>query len=120
LHHVIAGVAVVLAPENVSESHGLCELSGFDQEAGSVCVPAVGHENSRRKNEVSKFQSFGTSNIRKRLSHGRELRLELCELNVNLRAEGGMVNPPIVVQCTCGTKTRRLNFRETRVAEKPL
>jgi hypothetical protein len=67
--------------------------------------------------EVSEFRDF---NIREHLRTAQNVGWSLCELNVNLRVESGMVNPPIVVQRICGTNTHRLNFRETSVAEKPL
>jgi hypothetical protein len=67
--------------------------------------------------EVSEFRDF---NIREHLRTAQNVGWSLCELNVNLRVESGMVNPPIVVQCTCGTKTQGRNLRETGLAQKPL
>jgi hypothetical protein len=102
LHHIISGVAVVLAPKNVSESHWFGELSGFHQEASSICVPGIGHGKLQGKksgfkvSKVSRFQGFNFS--KGDAANPQICGWNLCELIVNLRVGGRVVNSQIVVQ----------------------
>jgi hypothetical protein len=93
LHSIISGITVVLAPENVSESHRFDELSGLDKKASAVGVPGIGHGKLQGKSgfKVSKFQGFKISRFQLFQGLCSEPQIcgwDLCELIVNLPAGG--------------------------------